>query len=197
MASKKTRVVDKWKSKKWYQVVAPPIFEGRQICEIVSSEDHLLANRIIRSSMMDMGVSPNTQTSMFTTLKFRIHETKGTTAYTKLIGHTVAPSYIRTFARRGKSLIHSVVDATTKDKEQVRIKVIAVTYARVSENTKRNLRTAIQEEVKTGTKTLNYSELMQDVLYGRFSTRLFNVLKKITMMRRAEIRMTERFEEFK
>ena len=38
---------------------------------------------------------------------------------------------------------------------------------------------------------------MQDVLYGRFSSKLFNRLKTITKMRRIEVRKSERGEVFK
>jgi len=38
---------------------------------------------------------------------------------------------------------------------------------------------------------------MLEILHGRISSKLFNRLKKITMMRRAEVRKSERKEEFK
>lgn len=197
MASKKAKIIDKWKSKKWYQVVAPSLFEGREICEVVGSDDHLLLNRVVRTSLMDLGLSASGQTGMFTTLDFRIIGVNGTVASTRLIGHTIASSYTRTFARRGKSLIHSVVDAKTKDNEQVRIKVVAVTNGRVSATVKKNLRYAIQEEVKNIAALFTYDEFMLEILHGRISSKLFNRLKKITMMRRAEVRKSERKEEFK
>jgi len=196
MAAKKTKIMDKWKQKKWFSVVTPAVFEGRQLCEVVAVEEDQLVNRIIRSSLADIGISGMSQVAMFTALRFRITEVKGNTAYTKLIGHEVAPSYIKTFARRGRSLIHQVIDIKTKDGVEVRLKVIAVTGARVSENTRRNLRNLIVQEVLASAVTFNFDELIHEILYARFVSRLYNSLKAITRMRRVEIRKSEVKEIF-
>lgn len=134
---------------------------------------------------------------MFTTLCFRIKDVKGQDAQTVLVGHEVSPSFIRTFARRGKSVIHEVVDEKTKDGENLRLKLIAVTGARVSDNTRRNLRKVLVDESKKGVAEANFDDVMQDVIYGRLSAKLFNRLKQITKMRRVEVRKSQRGEVFK
>ncbi len=194
---KKTKVVDKWKSKKWYTVLAPSLFESREIGELVSSEEKNIKDRVVIRSLMELGLNPTSQMAMFTNMRFRITDVKGNTANTKIIGHEISPSYIKTFARRGKSLIHDAIDVKTKDGEEVRIKVIAVTGAKVSENTRKNLRHALLEEIKKNGEEQNFDDLMQDLVYGRFSSKLFNRLKQITKMRRIEVRKSERREEFK
>jgi small subunit ribosomal protein S3Ae len=193
---KKTKVVDKWKTKKWYTVVAPPVFEGRQLCEVVSSDEKNLTNRIIKRSLMDLGLQATSQMAMFTNLQFRITDVKGNTANTIMVGHEILPSYLKTFARRGKSLIHQIVDVKTKDGQDVRIKIIAVTGSKVSENTRRNIRKIIVDETVRIAKETNYDELSQDLIYGRFSSKIFNKLKEITKMRRVEVRKSERKEVF-
>ncbi|MFH0737000.1 MAG: hypothetical protein V1827_00390 [Candidatus Micrarchaeota archaeon] len=197
MAGKKVKTVDKWKLKKWYSVKAPQMFEGKELCEAVASDDKRLINRIVRSSLFELGMGGASQMAMFTTLRFRIKDVNGADANTILLGHDIAPSFIRTFARRGKSLIHQVVEDKTKDNETLRIKLIAVTGARVSENTRRNLRNIIVEECRKGIAEKNFDELIQDVIYGRFSSKIFSRLKTITRMRRVEIRRSERGELFK
>jgi small subunit ribosomal protein S3Ae len=114
-----------------------------------------------------------------------------------LLGHEISPSFIRTFARRGRSLIHQVVDEKTKDNENLRLKVIAVTGARVSMNTKRNLRALIVEECKSAVVDKTFDEAIQDVIYGRVSSKIFNRLKQLTKMKRVEVRKSERGELFK
>jgi len=193
---KKAKILDKWKQKRWYTVLTPPIFEGKPLCELVAAEDEQLLNRIVRTSLVDLGLSGSSQVAMFTSLRFRITDVKGTMANTKLIGHEIAPSYLKTFARRGRSLIHQVVDIKTKDGIQVRIKVIAVTGSRVSENTLRNLRATLVKDVLTISTALNFDELMGDILYGRFVSSLYSSLKKITKMKRVEIRKSEVKEVF-
>lgn len=144
-----------------------------------------------------MGVGGSSQIAMFTTLTFRIKDVSDSGASTILIGHSISPSFIKTFARRGKSLIHQVIDEKTKDNENLRLKIIAVTGAGVSENTKRNLREAIRDETKKAIAEKNFDEVIQDVIYGRVSSKLFTRLKQITKMRRVEVRKSEREEIFK
>ncbi len=195
MAVKKTKVLDKWKLKKWYNVLAPPMFDNKEICEIVAAEDSALVNRIVKISLMEL-MSTSSQTSMFTFLKFRITNAAGNNAQTTLIGHEVSPSYIKTFARRGKTIIHMVVDVKTKDNLDIRIKVVGVASGKISETTKRNLRNTIVEEIKKSGSTFTYDELMQEILYGKLVSRVFNRLKQITSMKRFEIRKTEKQEVF-
>lgn len=190
------KVVDKWKKKKWYTVAAPAIFDKKEMGEVVAADEKLLQNRIISKSLAELGVSGASQVAMFTSLNFRIKDVKGTTAYTDLIGHQIASSYIKTFARRGKTLIHQVIDEKTKDGSGLRVKLIAVTGARVSENTRRNLRSALVEESKKAITEGKLEDVMQDIIYGRFSAKLYNRLKKITRMRRVEIRKSEIKEKF-
>jgi len=154
-------------------------------------------NRIVRKSLLELGIGGSSQMGMFTTLCFRIKDVKGQDAQTVLVGHEVSPSFIRTFARRGKSVIHEVVDEKTKDGENLRLKLIAVTGARVSDNTRRNLRKVLVDESKKGVAEANFDDVMQDVIYGRLSAKLFNRLKQITKMRRVEVRKSQRGEVFK
>lgn len=176
---------------------APALFDSKEICEVVASDPKKLQDRIITKSLLELGVGASSQIAMFTTLRFRIKEIGETDASTALIGHSISPSFIKTFARRGKSLIHLVIDDKTKDGEELRLKVIAVTGAGVSWNTKRNLREAIREETKKAITEKNFDEVIQDVIYGRVSSKLFSRLKQITKMRRVEVRKSERGEMFK
>lgn len=173
------------------------MLEGKDLCEVVTAEDTNLINRVVKKNLLELGIGGASQLAMFTTVRFRIKDVKGQDANTILIGHEVSPSFIKTFARRGKSLIHQTIDEKTKDGEKLRVKIIAVTGARVSQNTKSNLRKAIDEETRKMIGEHGFDEGMQEILYGRMSTKLFNRLKQITKMKRVEIRKSERAEVFK
>lgn len=193
--AKKTKVVDKWKLKKWYKVLAPPMFDHHEICEVAANEDRFLLNRVVEIGLNEL-VQSGSHSAMFTKLVFRITKVEGDKAYTALIGHSVSPSYIKTFARRGKSLVHMTLDEKTKDDQDVRLKLIAVTNGRISGTTMRNLRSAMRSKVLADIGSQSYDDLMQNILYGKFVSGLYNELKKITSMRRVEIRKTEKKEVF-
>jgi small subunit ribosomal protein S3Ae len=193
--AKKSKVVDKWKSKQWYTVLAPTFMNSKEISEIVSSDEENLKNRIISISVAE-ATGQMSQSAVFTALKFRISEVKGRIAYTKLIGHEVAPSFMRTLSRRNRSLINFVKDVKTKDDTQVRLKLLAITGNEVSGNTKKNLYNAMLETVKKACEDLTYDQLMDEVVSGRFATRVFGRLKQITSMRRVDVRKSQMKEVF-
>lgn len=193
---KKGKVVDKWKAKTWFQVLAPAIFENKEIAEIVANEDKSLVGRIVKVSLMD-AAGTGSQNAMFTLLKFRVTDVKGHNANTKLIGYEIMPTYLKTLVRRNKSLIHASVPVKTKEDQTVYVKVIAVTGSKVSQNTKKNLRNSLVDEVKKGTDGMTYDQLIQEVIYGRLTAKLFARLKTITPMKRVEVRKCELTEQFK
>lgn len=187
---KKTKVIDKWKTKQWYTVLAPQSFDNKEIAEIVSSDEENLKSRVLSLSLAELTGQPS-QSSIFTFLKFRVGEVKGKSAYTKLIGHEVSPSYIKTLSRRNRSIINVVKDVKTKDDRNVRLKILAITGSAVSQNTKKNLYNAMMEELKGIPNDYAFDQLMQEVVFGKFASKIFNRLKQITLMRRVEIRKSE------
>lgn len=190
------KVVDKWKTKQWYNVVAPEVFEGRVVTEIVASEPDNLINRIIPVNLIDI-TGKMSQQNIYTTVKFRVREVKGNNAYTDIIGHELAPGYLRTLARKKMSVIHHVIPLETKDGKKMKIKIVGVTFSKVSANTKKNLRNALVKAVLENGRPMSYNELIREIVYGNFASKLFSVANAINAMRRVEVRKTELEETFR
>lgn len=195
VAKKRTGTVDKWKLKSWYVVIAPDIFQGKEISEIVATEDANLLNRVIGVSLMDL-TGNYSQTNMFTTLFFRIKEVKGKNAYTKLIGHEISPSYLKTFARRNRSIVQQVTDVKTKDDDGIRIKAVAITGSKVSKNTEKNIRNAMLDEINKAITDKKYEDIMQEIINSKLAAVIYNRIKSITPIKKVEIRKTELKEKF-
>jgi len=187
---RKSKKTEKKKTKDWYAVLAPQAFDSKELGEVVTTDEAKLANRIIPSSLMDV-TGKMSQANMYTTLNFRIKEIKGKTAYTELIGHKLSPGYIRTLVRRRRTVLHTVKDIQTSDDRMVRIKLISVTKDRISETMKKNLRVVIDEELTEASGKHGYYELMQEIIFGKLASKVFNRLKQITPMSRVEFRKTE------
>jgi small subunit ribosomal protein S3Ae len=191
----KKKASDKQKLKEWYKVLAPEKYESKELGEVVASDGKLLLNRVIPISLSDL-TGRFSQTALYTTLDFRVKDVRGKAAHTELIGHNLSPSYLRTFIRRRRTVLHSVVDVSTKDDKSVRLKVVAVTRDKISETQRRNLRRVIEEEVRVASKEFSYYDMMDEIMYGRFATRVFNKAKDVTPMGRVEFRKSELKETF-
>jgi small subunit ribosomal protein S3Ae len=191
---KSRKTSEKKKAKEWYAVLAPSEFDSKELGAVTTADEALLDNRIIKVSLMDL-TGRMSQANMYTTLNFRIKEVKGKSAYTELIGHQLAPSYIRTLVRRRRTVLHTVKDLPTQDDRTVRLKMISVTKDRISDTMRKNIRTAIEAELSEASGKYNYYELMNEVISGKLSTRVFNRLRQITPMNRVEFRKTELKED--
>ncbi len=192
---KKAKVVDKWKTKSWYTVLAPPSFDSKEIGLVVAADEETLQNRIIQIGLGELTGSFS-QSNAYTNLRFRITEVKGKTAYAKLIGHELVPGYIRTLARRRRSIIHTVDDAVSKDGIGVRMKCIALCATKASSGARSAIRQAISEEVRLLAKEADFQMLSQEIIFGKIAGKLFNRVKRIAPVRRVEVRKTEVKETF-
>ncbi len=199
MATKKRRgkgrVVDKWKLKKWYTILTPKVFGMKEVGEIVSADPKNLVNRVIPVVLSQL-IGRTSQQSMFTSVNLRVTDVKGDRANTKVIGISISNSYVRTFARKGRSTLDIIYKTKLKDGIEAVLKTFIVTGSRVSENTKRNLRTAVRSYIDKYSKEHNYDDLVNDIVNEKFVSDLYGELKKITSLKKAEIKKMELVENF-
>lgn len=195
MAEKKTKVIDKWKTKAWYTALAPEYFDSKEIGHLVSSDESNLKNRIIKVGLGEMTGSFS-QSTAYTNLFFRVKEVKGKSAYTAFIGHELNPAYVRTLARRRRSVINQVDDVLTKDNVPIRIKTLCVSGVKVSENVRTDVRNAISEAVRQIAKQTDFATLVQEMVFGKLAAKVFASIKKIGPLKRLEVRKSEVIESF-
>lgn len=169
------------------------MFEGKEIAHVLAAEDKLLLNRIV-SIGLDAFTGDLSQA--YATLFFRISEVKGQSAFTKLIGHELSKSYLRTLVRRRRNALYDVVDVITRDGVPLRLKVGVFTAHRVSDGARAAIRTAVREEMASRAKNMDFPLLEQEVIFRKFASRLYNRAKKIAPIKRVEIYKSEVKEKF-
>ena len=190
-ASKK--VVDSWKAKKWYVVIAPNFLNNMEAAEIPAVSDEAMVNRIIELPLKDI---THELSHMYTTVRLRISEITGKKALAKFIGHSVAKEYMRTLARRKRDLVDIVLPVKSKDGVEFRVKVLVVTANPASVEQKHAIRQSVVKELKKRTSSTEFGQIVLDVLYNRTSEALHKSLVKILPIRRVEVWKTELKEEF-
>ena len=184
---------EKTKQKRTYKIVAPVEFESKVVGETLASKpDHLL-NRIVPVSLAEIQDAKVGPAALYTTVKLRITSYGEDTAHTEFAGHETAFSYLRSLARRRRSVLHDVIDVATKDGKKLRIKTLTVTFRKVSSVMKRNIRHALYDAVVKRAASMNYSALIKDMLLGKFSKEVAKELNKITpisnfVLKKSEVR---------
>ncbi|HYB77679.1 MAG TPA: 30S ribosomal protein S3ae, partial [Thermoplasmata archaeon] len=142
--AKKTAVArtvkDKWRSKRWYQVRAPGLFQHVELGETVASEPEQVVGRTIEATLPELSGSGDAGKA-HVKLRFRIERISGDgVAEARFIGHDLTSDYVRRLARRKRSKIDLSLTVTTKDGVQVVLKPVAVGEQRLQTRLRAELR---------------------------------------------------------
>ena len=191
MALKKN--VDTWKLKTWYSIIAPKFLNEAKVGEVPTIEDKNLINRTIVAPLKEITKNMN---HLNITFKLRITEVRGKNAYTKFIGHEVAREGIKQLIRRGRDAIEIVLDATSKDGLDFRVKAIVITQINSSRQKRAELRRIITEQLRKMMTSKDMGSFINDCFSGKNATEIYGIAKKIVPIKKIEIRKTELKELF-
>ncbi len=182
------RVKDKWKSKSWYRIVAPEIFDGAVIGETVSSEPESLLGRVTEISLQDLaGDFSRTHIKA----KFKINGIRGGECKTRFIGHEMTTDYVRRLTRRRRSKIEAVFTVKTKEGFKIKVKPLSITNKRINSSIKRSVRKKQREVVKEMANDSRLGEFAEKMLFGDLAKKIANECKTVYPLKQVEIWKSE------
>ncbi len=185
--TKRGKAIDKWKLKKRFEVVAPEIFNNVPVGPIFAREAAALEGRTVYTTLSKL-VNSNQH---HIKIKLRVTGTQGFTALTMVKEVELARAYINSQTSVGRETIENVVDVITTDGRKVRIKTIIFTKKKCHSDQKKALRKLAEELIRTGVRKMDYDRLVQEVVFGKLGSLIFNKGKKIVPISRVEIRKLE------
>ena len=175
---------DKWKMKKWFRVVAPPIFENLPIGTTPSDKEWKLLGRVFEVTLFDL-------TGDFSKhhihLYFQVYDVKDDTAYTRFKGHELARDYMKSIIRRKSSKVAAIVDVTTKDGYVLRVQGVVLTAYRCKTSQRKAIRKEIVRVLKEKAESMTLDEYIKAMIFGQLAIDLFEAAKKIYPVRKTEI----------
>jgi len=186
LSTKKVR--DKWRSKVWYTVLAPPYFGNVEIGSIPADEPEKLIGRVLEVTLYDITGDFSHQ---YLKLYFQITRVDGKTAHTIFKGHEYSRDYLRSLVRRRTTKVDGIFNATTKDGYRVRIAVCAFTLARIKTSQETAIRKIMAKIVEEKSKTLSLDQLAQEMVLGKIASDIYNEAKKIAPLRHVGIRKSK------
>ena len=175
---------ERWRLKKWYTVLAPPVFGSIPIATTPADEPWKLLGRVIETTLYDL---TGDITQVHVHLYFQIWKVEGETAYTRFKGHELARDYVRSLTRRKSSKIAAIVNVITKDGYKLRVTSIAWTTYRCKTSQKRAIRKIMMDLVTKTAAEKTLDELIVAMIFGELSQAIFNEAKKIYPLRKVEI----------
>ncbi len=181
---RKFAVRDKWKLKKWYRVIAPPIF-GNMVIGTTPADDPLkLIGRVMETTLYDI---TGDITQVHVRLYFQIIDVKDDTAITRFKGHELSRDYMKSLIRRKSSKIQGIFNVATKDNYHLRLTIVALTSYRCRTSQKRAIRKIMEEYVNERVPQLTLDELIQEMLFGKMSAVIAERARKIYPIRKVEV----------
>lgn len=184
----KSKARDTWRDKQWYTIIAPPYFGNIEAGETVTSDSQKLIDRVVETTLYDVtGDFSLVHVKMF----FKIVDVKGDKAYTDFKGHDLTRDYLRSLVRRGSSRVDGVFDIETKDGRLLRVSAVAFTNNRAKTSQEKLIRKIMYDTLLEKAKQLNYGEFVQEAVLGKIASEIYNAAKKVTPLRKCEIRKSK------
>ncbi|MAF89579.1 MAG: hypothetical protein CL963_03680 [Euryarchaeota archaeon] len=188
------RTVDKWKSKKWYSVIAPDIFKNVILGDTVAANSRIIPGRIVEANLSDVvaGYDSRRPTKK---LRFKIKDVQGEKANTLFLGHRLHNEFERGLARKNSSKVYSNDVLSTSDGKKIRLKGVLVTTSPVNQAIKQDMRVKYQEIIKKEASSKKRDEFIHFILSGKLSGKLRSEIKSIASLKHALIQKTELIAE--
>ncbi|MDN5358826.1 MAG: small subunit ribosomal protein S3Ae [Candidatus Diapherotrites archaeon] len=182
--AKRVRAVDPWKLKRWYKIVAPRIWDEREVGETAASDEKLLYGRTVEipASMLTGSIGHAQYL-----VRFQIRQVVGSEARTEFVGYELDRAFIKRLTRRHSSKVEHVFDVTTRDGHVLHVKAITWTAVKISNPKKTAIRKIMQEMIEDRASKLGKDELMKEFIIGDLTQKIAAETNKIAPTRRVEV----------
>jgi small subunit ribosomal protein S3Ae len=181
-------VKDKWRSKHWFKVRAPGLFQHVELGETVASEPEQVVGRTLETTLPELSGGTDAGKAHIK-LRFRIERLSGDgVAEARFIGHELTSDYVRRLARRKRSKIDTALTVTTKDGVQIVLKPVAVGEQRLQTRLRAELRHKIVSILTEEAQLRTSPEFVREMLAGDLSKVLAHGLKTLYPLKKIEIR---------
>jgi len=181
-------VKDKWRSKHWFVVRAPSLFNHAEIGETMASEPEQIIGRTLETTLQEITGGADVGKAHIK-LRFQIERISGEkTAESRFIGHELTTDYVRRLARRKRSKIDTSLMVTTKDGVQIIVKPVAVGEQRLQTRLQAELRLRLRSLLTEEAQKKTGAEFVREMLGGELGKVLAHGLKSLYPLKKIEIR---------
>lgn len=188
MSSKTKHVRDKWRSKSWYMIVAPPYFGNVELGSVPAAEEERLIGRVAEATLYDItGDFSHQYLKMF----FQVNQIDGKTARTVFKGHEYSRDYLRSLVRRRTTKVDGLFNLTTKDGYKMRIAVSALTLSRIKTSQEKTIRKIMDKTIKEKAVALTLDQFVQEMVLGKIASDIYNESKQVAPLRHVGIRKSK------
>ncbi|MEM0129748.1 MAG: 30S ribosomal protein S3ae [Thermoplasmata archaeon] len=184
-------VKDKWRSKVWYKVQAPSLFQHAVLGETPANEPEQLLGRTLETTLEEISGGTDVARA-HVKLRFQITGVGADqVAQTRFVGHELTSDYIRRLARRKRSKIEITVEAATRDSVRFVLKPVAVGEQRLQTRLRAELRHRLAEILVKEAAQRSAPEFVRAILGGDLTKLLALGVKPLYPLKKIEIRRSD------
>lgn len=188
MSKRRGRTKDKWRDKKWYNVVSPPYFGGVDLGAIPSDDPSKLIGRIVDGTLYDI---TNDFAHQYLKLYFRIENVEGKIAQTIFKGHEYSRDYLRSLVRRRTTRVDGIFNIVTKDNYGLTLAASVFTLSRIKTSQEHEIRAIMSKIIKEKSTNLTFDQFVQELVLGKIASDIYNESKKISPLRHVGVRKSK------
>ncbi|MHA1272004.1 MAG: hypothetical protein ACTSVV_15195 [Promethearchaeota archaeon] len=166
-----------YKDKIWFEVIAPKIFNYKEIGEIIGLETNVVG-RVVEALLYDFTGDFN---DINLKLRFKIIDVNPEARKCNSIffGHQYTNDYIRALVGRGMTKIQTIENYTTKDGYVFRLTTVCVTIKRARSSQQIVIRKIMREILKEFAQMYNHEKFVKGMISGEFQNQIARVAKTI------------------
>ncbi|MBV06786.1 MAG: 30S ribosomal protein S3ae [Euryarchaeota archaeon] len=188
MAKAQRKAKDRWKSKAWYSLHAPAMFNYAVMAWTPADSPEAVTGRVAEVSLDRLSGDFSQKNYI---VRFRVGEVRGPNAFTSYDGHRLTSDYKRALTRRRNTRIDCNFTLTTTDDVRLRLKPILVVDNRIRGSQEKLLRAQTTALVIKTISGLSLVEGLKRIYSGELARELAKDLRTIYLTRRVEIAKIE------
>ncbi|MFC1704884.1 hypothetical protein ACFLZ6_00975 [Nanoarchaeota archaeon] len=171
--------------KQWVSILAPAMFRGRSIGDILILEPQSFVGKSFSVNLMNI---TNDLRKQNTRVFFEATDYKEGKLNTKICGYEIIPSSIKRTVRRGRDKVTISFVCRTADGVHVRVKPIAITISKINGSANRGMVKKLIEELSKKIKKLTFENLVNNLINQRIQLSWRDELKKVYPLKFFEVR---------
>jgi len=181
-------ITKKIKGKEWFTVVAPKIFNEKEIGITMASEPKNLIGRRIIIGLVEL---TNDFSKYYMKVRFKIDKVEGNKATTRFDGLECLRDYLSRMVLRRVRRIDSIQDNVTKDGIKIRVKSLAVASRKIKSSIEKTVRSEIKKIIKNEVENLTLDEFIRKVISNELKSKILLEVRKIYPIRNFEFSKVE------
>ena len=179
---------DKWRRKDWYDIYLPRYFGETKVGETPAEEPEKILGRVYETTLAQITGDFSQE---YLKLYFQVTGIDENTAHTVFKGHEYLRDYLRSLVRRRSTKVDGFFRITTQDGYRLKIVIAAMTNSRIKTSQEQAIRDIMQKVVDEKAQTLDYGQIVHEMVLGKLASDIYNEARKVTALRHVGVRKSE------